>query len=193
MGKEMTVTTGKDEAPKQDQQVGTVSVSIREAELGVLGRQQWEQIRQRHADNESVSSIARDLGIDRKTVRRCLTATEFKPYQRDNVRPTLLDAHQEWLVKRAPKVGYSARILHQELRDQHGFAGCYEVVKVAVRPLRAQATIASVTQLRYETAPGEQAQVDWGQVTVWLGQVKTKVHVFVMTLGFSRRGYAEGI
>ena len=65
-------------------------------------------------------------------------------------------------------------------------------MKVAVRPLRAAASIASVTQMRFETEPGEQAQVDWGQVTVWLGEARAKVHVFVMTLGYSRRGYGEG-
>jgi transposase len=98
----------------------------------------------------------------------------------------------DWLRRRAPQVAFSARILHQELRAQRGFTGCYEVVKVAVRPLRETATVAAVTQMRFETAPGEQAQVDWGQVKVWLGAERTEVHVFVMTLGFSRRGYAEG-
>lgn len=48
------------------------------------------------------------------------------------------------------------------------------------------------TQRRFETAPGDQAQVDWGQVSVQFGGTRTKVHVFVMTLGYSRRGYAEG-
>jgi hypothetical protein len=52
--------------------------------------------------------------------------------------------------------------------------------------------LAGVTQRRFETAPGEQAQVDWGQTTVRLGEVRTVVHIFVMTLGYSRRGYAEG-
>ena len=74
------------------------------------------------------------------------------------------NAHVDWLRRRAPQVAFSARILHQELRAQRGFTGCYEVVKVAVRPLRATATVAAVTQMRFETAPGEQAQVDWGQV-----------------------------
>ena len=38
----------------------------------------------------SVSSIARDLGLDRKTVRRCLNQAAWKPYQREAARPTLL-------------------------------------------------------------------------------------------------------
>lgn len=47
-------------------------------------------------------------------------------------------------------------------------------------------------QMWFETAPGEQAQVDWGQVKVRLGEQPSRAHVFVMTLGYSRRGFAEG-
>jgi len=171
---------------------GTVSGFHRNTELDVLGQQQWEEVRQRHAAGQRVSAIARELQLDRKTVRSCLKREHWAPYQRAVRRPSLLDAHREWLQSRAPQVSFSARILFQELRTQRGFTGCYELVKVAVRPLRVAATVASVTQMRFETTPGEQAQVDWGQVTVTLGGVRTKVHVFVMTLGYSRRGYAEG-
>ena len=171
---------------------GTVAGSSRVTEVTVVGQQQWEAIRDRHEAGQSVSAIARELGLDRKTVRGCLKRGAWQPYSREVARPTLLDVHRDWLRRRAPQVGFSARILHQELRAQHGFGGCYEVVKLAVRPLRAEATVASVTQMRFETAPGEQAQVDWGQVRVWLGGELTRVHVFVMTLGYSRRGYAEG-
>jgi transposase len=41
--------------------------------------------------------------------------------------------------------------------------------------------------MRYETGPGEQAQVDFGQLHVWIGEHRERVHVFVMTLGYSRR------
>jgi transposase len=171
---------------------GTVFGSHRDTELDVVGQQQWEEIHQRHAAGRGVSAIARELQLDRKTVRSCLKREHWARYERTVRRPSLLDAHREWMQMRAPQVSYSARILFQELRAQRGYPGCYEAVKVAVRPLRAAATVASVTQMRFETAPGEQAQVDWGQVTVTLGGVRTKVHVFVMTLGYSRRGYAEG-
>lgn len=171
---------------------GTVSGSHRDTEIDVVGQQQWEEIQERRSAGQSVSAIGRELSLDRKTVRSCLAREQWTPYQRALARPSMLDAHRDWLQVRAPQVAYSARILHQELRMQRGFTGCYELVKVAVRPLRAAATVASVTQMRFETAPGEQAQVDWGQVSVALGGVRTRVHVFVMTLGYSRRGYAEG-
>ena len=163
-----------------------------DAEVSLIGQQQWQAIHERRAAGASVSAIARELELDRKTVRSCLAQSAWQPYRREPPAPTMLDAHRAWLAERAPQVHYSARILHQELRSQRGFTGCYETVKLAVRPLRAAATLAALTQRRFETAPGEQAQCDWGQITVALGGVRTKLHVFVMTLGYSRRGYGEG-
>jgi hypothetical protein len=46
--------------------------------------------------------------------------------------------------------------------------------------------------MRFETAPGRQAQVDWGELKVWIGGVRTKVHIFTMILGYSRRIFARG-
>jgi len=65
-------------------------------------------------------------------------------------------------------------------------------VRDAVRPLRIEAAAASLTQCRFETEPGEQAQADWGEVRVHFGTKPAKVHIFVMTLGYSRRGWSEG-
>jgi transposase len=140
----------------------------------------------------SVSEIARLTGVDRKTVRSCLRHSEWQPYRRESSGLTLLSAHMEWLAERAPRVQYSARILYQELCRDRGYSGGYDTVRNAVRPLRAEAAVASLTQLRFETGPGEQAQVDWGQVKVRFSGTPAVVHVFVMTLGYSRRAWVEG-
>jgi transposase len=170
----------------------TVSGLNPDTESKVIGQQQWEEICARRGAGQSISGIARELGLDRKTVRSCVQQAAWAPYRREVSSPRLLDCHREWLIERAPQVNYSARILHQELRAQRGYEGSYETVKLAVRPLRAAASVAALTQRRFETAPGEQAQVDWGQLTVRFESVPTKVHVLVMTLGYSRRAYAEG-
>lgn len=88
-----------------------------------------------------------------------------------------------------PQVNYSAQILWQKLRAQRGFAGSYGIVRRAVAPLRLAAAPTAITQRRFETGPGERAQCDWGQVTVALGDVRTEIHIFVMTPGYSRRGF----
>jgi transposase len=169
-----------------------VSGSKPDAEDSVIGQQQWQAIHERRAAGQGISKIARELELDRKTVRSSLRQSSWKPYRRQVSAPTMLDVHRQWLSERAPQVHYSARILHQELQGQRGWTGSYETIKLAVRPLRAAANIAALTQCRFETAPGEQAQVDWGQITVRLGDTPAKVHVMVMTLGYSRRAYAEG-
>ena len=43
--------------------------------------------------------------------------------------------------------------------------------------------------MRFETPPGHQLQIDFGTVRVPVGGERTKVHLFVATLGFSRRTY----
>ncbi|MBH8609450.1 DDE-type integrase/transposase/recombinase, partial [Thermoactinomyces sp. CICC 10521] len=44
---------------------------------------------------------------------------------------------------------------------------------------------------RFETPPGNQAQVDWGQFTVNWGGKKKRIYAFVMVLGYSRMMYLE--
>ena len=170
----------------------TVPVSGQSEEARMLTRERWEEIHRLHAGGQSVSAIARGLDLDRKTVRHCLRQPAWSPYRRQASASCLLDAHRPWLLERASQVGYSARILYQELRARHGYGGGYDTVKNAVRPLRKEAALAALTQRRFETGPGEQAQVDWGQVKVRFGDAITTVHVFVMTLGYSRRCWVEG-
>jgi transposase len=127
------------------------------------------------AEGLNVSQSAHGANLDRKTVRRCLRQSKWTPYRQEAVEQTLLTAHLAWLTERAPLVNFSARILFQELRAQHGFEGGYDTVKNAVRPLRVEAAAASLTQTRFETEPGHQAQVNWGQVRVCLGKEIVKV------------------
>ncbi|WP_407279186.1 IS21 family transposase [Aromatoleum evansii] len=181
------------QGPRALDRIGVTVSGLKPGTEGdVIGREQWNAIHVRRREGASVSAIAGEFDLDRKTVRGCLRQDAWRPYLREKSAATVLDAHRAWLAERAPQVRYSARILYQELRGERGFAGSYETVKLAVRPLRAQASLAALTQCRFETAPGEQAQVDWGQITVGFADQRTKVHVFVMTLGYSRRAYAEG-
>jgi transposase len=169
-----------------------VSVPVKGMETDVIAKDRWEFMHKLKAQGQTVSQIARSTGADRKTVRTCLARSQWEPYHREPASDTLLTPHLAWLEQRSAQVNFSARILFQELRRDRGYTGGYGTVKNAVRPLRAEATVASLTQLRFETAPGEQAQVDWGQVKVRFCDAPAEVHIFVMTLGYSRRAWVEG-
>lgn len=184
-GKNLAVSVG---APAGDR--GSLSASHPDAEAQVICKERWEQIGELAATGQSISAIARALDLDRKTVRHWLRERQWTPYRRQPPVATLLASHQAWLEERAPQVSHSARILFQELR-QRGYQGGYDTVKLAVRPLRLQATLADLTQCRYETDPGQQAQVDWGEARLQLATERVRVNFFVMTLGYSRRAYVE--
>ncbi len=159
-------------------------------EVEMIGRERWAEIRRLfNQEGETISSIARLFDLDRKTVRRCVQAESWQPYQRQARGDTLLAPHEVWLKQRAPQVRYSARILYQELKAQHGFGGSYETVKRFVAPLRELSVAEALTQTRFETAPGQQSQVDWGQVRAPFRHGPATLRVFVLTLGYSRRGF----
>ncbi len=143
---------------------GNVAAFESNAEDVVVGKERWEEIHRLRAAGVSVSQIARSSGLDRKTVRRALAQTAWQPYRRAPAQESLLSPHRAWLAERAPQVDYSARILFQELRRERGYGGSYQTVRDAVRPLRVEAAAGSLTQCRFETEPGEQAQADWGEV-----------------------------
>jgi hypothetical protein len=44
--------------------------------------------------------------------------------------------------------------------------------------------------VRFETEPGRQAQLDWGEIRTLIAGVETKVYFSAVTLGFARRTHA---
>ena len=144
-----------------------------------------------HVERRSKSEIARQLALDRKTVRGILQEAAWQPYVRAERIDTLLAEHASYLQTRAPQVQYSARILFQELRQARGYRGSYETVKRFVRPLRAVEQAAERATVRFETPPGQQSQIDWGQARIYFRSRPVVLHVFILTLGYSRRSFHE--
>ena len=152
----------------------------------------WREVhRLFHVERRSKSEIARVLALDRKTVRSILHEAAWQPYTRAERTDTLLAEHASYLQTRAPQVQYSARILFQELRQARGYRGSYETVKRFVRPLRAVEQAAARATVRFETPPGQQSQIDWGQARIYFRSRPVALHVFILTLGYSRRSFHE--
>ena len=75
----------------------------------------------------------------------------------------------------------------QELR-QRGFSGGYTVVRQRVRLLRPRPAPAPVP--RFETGPGQQAQMDYGVYDIdFTREGRRRVYLFSYLLGYSRRQY----
>ena len=161
----------------------------RSAEERMLRADLVQEIVARKERGEGIKRIARELSVDRKTVKRWLGLGGWQP-RRPQRRARQLDRFAAFIERRAPEVGFNGVVLHRELKAL-GFAGGLLQVQRLVRPYREQRRWSELATVRFETGPGEQAQVDYGQLWVWIGAQPEKIHLFVFTLGYSRRLYTR--
>jgi transposase len=81
----------------------------------------------------------------------------------------------------------NADVVRQELLAEKGIALSLRTIEREVSPLRRDLAAEARATIRFETPPGHQLQIDFGERRIVLGGVPTKVFLFVATLGFSRR------
>jgi transposase len=138
-----------------------------------------------HRQGCSVRGISRQLGISRNTVRRYLRDIAQSPdYGPRAARPSKLDTFKPYLRERieaAKPYWIPAVVLCRELQTR-GYEGQEGIVKNYVRQFKP---ITKEPVVRFETAPGQQMQVDF--TTIKRGRNKLKG--FVATLGYSRACY----
>jgi transposase len=160
---------------------------------------------------ESDREVAQDVGVTRRTVVKyrklaegkswlsaaempaaeeimaCLSALAPPPVSTE---PSSAEPHRETILA-LRKAGEEIQAILQILRDRHGYRGSYSSVWRFIKRLEPGVPGACA---RVETAPGEEAQVDFGCVGKKLDTrtgKERRAWSFVMTLGFSRHQYAE--
>jgi len=142
-----------------------------------------------HRQGLKVAAIARQVGVDRKTVRKYIARGLEPPrYGPRQPRSRAIDKHVAYLRARlAEYPGLTAQRLHREIAGL-GYAGGYSMVRDEVRALRP-AGGGKGYAVRFETLPGEQAQVDFAQFRVSFTDEPDVVHIvwlFSIVLGYSR-------
>ncbi len=135
-----------------------------------------------------IKHIARKMGCSKNTVRRYLRAGGWVAYKVPE-RQGGLHGLEPWLAERLLQHRGNADVVRQDLERQHGVTVSLRTVERAVAPFRRELRAAEVATIRFETAPGEQLQIDFGETTVAIAGERVKVHLFVATLGYSRRPY----
>lgn len=134
-----------------------------------------------------VSQIAAELRLDPKTVERWVKQKCYQQRQ-GTKRASKLDAFKGQITALLQRHPYTAQQVLQQLREQ-GYAGGYSILKDFVRQVRPPRKPA---YLMLEFAPGECAQVDWGNFgTVPVGTTRRRLSFFVMVLCYSRLLYVE--
>lgn len=132
--------------------------------------------------------ISRELGCSRNTVREYLRQGGWRPMEVSN-RASVLEPHKEWLAERLKRHKGNADVVRQDLARELGLQVSLRTVQRAVQALRRELHVEAAATVRYETGPGHQMQIDFGSTAVLIGDEMVRVHLFVATLGYSRRGY----
>lgn len=155
----------------------------------MITRGEHVEIRSLAENGVSWSEISRMLGVDRKTVKKYAYLDRYHPFFR-TVKPNgRLDPYKDYIKSRLEKYPLSAVRIYEEITSQ-GYGGKMTILRGFIKTLRKESSYDAV--MRFETAPGQQAQVDWGE----FGKMEVdgeilKLHGFHMILGHSRMRYVE--
>lgn len=162
------------------------------------------RFRSLHAAGATSAEIARECGVDWRTVRKYLAedAPTGPPTgsPRVGTQPKAIEPFVEiigvWL---RADITLKGAVIHERLVAEHGFTGSYQRVKMHLAEVRgviaAELDDADEYRLRglhrrFEVVPGAQAQVDWGDEGDLLAHVGIgAVYSFHMTLSHSRDSF----
>ena len=138
----------------------------------------------------SQRAIARMTGLHRDTIKKYLQRNT-KPIYKGINRESQLNPFKALIDGWLSQQDYQASRIHELLQCQ-GFNGSYDVVQRHVKELKEQRD--RVAYIRFETLPGQQAQVDFGDFTIECSDgSKMTIYCFIIVLGFSRKMYVEFI
>ena len=134
----------------------------------------------------SLRAISEMTGHSRNTVKKVLEQKHSAQNPRSK-RATKLDPYKEYLKQRFEEHGLSAVRLVEEIRTQ-GYGGSVDAVRRYLKQFRKEQTRKERVTVRFETAPGKQAQADWG----YCGKIEDRgrranLYVFVIVLSYSRQ------
>jgi len=158
----------------------------------MLKLEAWMDIKDLHRQGHSIRTIVELTGHARNTVRRVLREQTPRPPKK-RARASRLDPFKSYLEQRyARECALSAVRLLEEIRAM-GYTGGIDVVRRFIHALSPHARSSAKMTVRFETPPGEQAQVDWASCGHELDETgrRRAVYAFVMVLSYSRMLYVE--
>jgi transposase len=136
--------------------------------------------------------IARELDVARNTVRRYIREPDIQPgsQSRPNRRRLDPDAVREAEELLQGAASGNAVVVHRMLAAKD-VKSSLRTIQRAVSRLRRTERAAQVASVRFETGPGEQLQIDFGEKRLVVGGREITVHFFVGVLGYSRRIFVQ--
>ena len=137
-------------------------------------------------DGVPKAAVARRYGVSRQSVYNVLNAnSEAKKVPR----PSKLDPFKGYVADRLAEFDLPATVLLREIKEL-GYGGGISILKEFVASCKGE-QVRQVIE-RFETLPGRQAQLDWGECgTIIENGERRKLYAFVFVMGYSRMMFAR--
>ena len=131
----------------------------------------------------SKAAMARIMGCDPRTVKKYLEGYEPKK-KRKILKKSKLDKFKETIISKL-EIGCTSMAIFKFIQKD-GYTGSYSLVADFIKKHKEE-QIKKAT-IRFETAPGLQAQVDWKENLKMISKHGKlfEVNIFLMVLGYSR-------
>lgn len=149
------------------------------------------QARSLRGQGWKIRRIARELRLSRNTVRRYLRGGEAAEVQRRPGARRLDELQRQLAGELLEGDAEGNAVVVAQLLAQRGVEASVRTVQRAVEPGRREKRAAQLATVRFETEPGHQMQVDFGEKWVWVACERTKVHLLAAVLGYSRRIFVK--
>ena len=164
----------------------------------MVSMSQTYSIRQLRKSGESISEIARKVGVSRNTVYAKLAAPDLSPQMPvKEPREKMLDAYRPVIEgyldedeRSWRKQRHTARRIWQRLRDEHGAACSESTVRHCVHDLKARRRSVAESYLDLVWSPGE-AQADFGGAGFAIVGARRRMSFFALSFPFSNMGFAQ--
>jgi transposase len=160
------------------------------AEVLMVEAEAVRQMRDLATKGWGAKRIARELGVARNTVRRYLRGAAAD-VQRHPSQQRLDDARRAEAVALFDGEAEGNAVVVAQLLGDRGIEASVRTVQRAVAVRRREQRAADVATVRFETAPGRQMQIDFGERQVWIGGVQVTVHFMAAVLSYSRRIFVK--
>lgn len=156
--------------------------------------EEWKNIRKLLDNGFSISQTAREFKRSLPTIYRLLKNNGPKNHRNDTNLPIPKKVinYTHYLHLRIKKGVTNVKKLYQELIEK-GYKGSYSSLNRYINLfLESNKSKNYRPSIRFETKPGEQAQVDWGECGhIEVNSKRQKLYCFIYILGFSREAYVE--
>jgi transposase len=146
-------------------------------------------IREKISQGKTDYAIGKELNISKNTVKKYRDSPVSQHALKGSKRPSKLDPFKPEIGMLLNRGIYNCQVIFEHIKEQ-GYTGKITILKDYVKQFRP-AKIAPAAR-RYESLPGQQAQMDWGICSyIDENRITHKVPAFAMIMGSSRAKYIE--